>query len=129
MDNHSSTEENTSDVGGDIYEVEEILDYWVNGDQVQYLVKWAGWSEDHNTWEDAANLTNCDGKLLAFYYKRLEEVKLCTTTHAKNPKKMKEILKNLPVPPDPRPLDSRIKDFLASYGGSPSLDELNVSSF
>jgi hypothetical protein len=38
----------------DVYEVEKIL-----SKQTIYLVKWKGYSQDHNTWEPLDNLIGC----------------------------------------------------------------------
>ena len=51
------------------YEVEQILDlqlYWGN---LQYLVKWLGYTEEHNMWEPLSNLTNAD-KAVKDFHKR-----------------------------------------------------------
>ena len=40
--------------------MEKILDERTNGrdKRKQYLVKWVGWPDSHNTWEDEENLRN-----------------------------------------------------------------------
>ena len=36
-------------------------------DEIEYLVEWQGWTEDHNTWEPGANLGGCVELLSAFH--------------------------------------------------------------
>jgi Chromo (CHRromatin Organisation MOdifier) domain len=40
------------------YEVEQILDSRLDWGNLQYLVKWLGYTKEHNTWEPISNLTN-----------------------------------------------------------------------
>ena len=40
------------------YKVEELLDSWLKKGKLEYLVKWSGYTDDHNTWEPESNLTN-----------------------------------------------------------------------
>jgi len=42
--------------GNNIYAVERIVDSRREGRKVEYLVKWAGYSADHNTWEPKVNI-------------------------------------------------------------------------
>ena len=42
-----------------LYAVEAILGERVEGGQPRYLVKWAGYAEEHNTWEPRSNLAGC----------------------------------------------------------------------
>ena len=45
--------------------------------EVQYLIKWKGWSHLHNTWESEDNLVaqNCGGrKKLENYQKKMEGI-------------------------------------------------------
>ncbi|CDJ27604.1 uncharacterized protein EMH_0033270 [Eimeria mitis] len=59
----------------DTYEVEYILNQRGSGQDIQYLVKWRGATEDRATWEPAANLTNCPTILRAWrrYFKRARD--------------------------------------------------------
>jgi hypothetical protein len=41
---------------GNHYEVDEIIDSRLHRGQLEYLVKWKGFTEDHNTWEPQANV-------------------------------------------------------------------------
>lgn len=44
--------------GDDVYEVEQILDRRRNeDDQWEYLIKWAGYPEEENSWERGANIS------------------------------------------------------------------------
>ena len=46
-----------SDGGGsDEYEVEQILDSHVGDNGLEYLIKWKGYSDKHNSWEPASNI-------------------------------------------------------------------------
>ena len=40
------------------YEVEEVLNSRLKGGKLEYLVKWSGHTDDHNTWEPKSNLGN-----------------------------------------------------------------------
>ena len=40
------------------YEVEEVLNSRLKKGKLEYLVKWSGYTNDHNTWEPESNLTN-----------------------------------------------------------------------
>lgn len=51
------------------YEVERILDVRMNRRKLQWLVKWVGYGNEHNTWEPKENLTNCRTALVTFYRK------------------------------------------------------------
>jgi len=50
------------------YEVEVLLDHRLSGrnKRLEYLVKWAGYGHEHNTWEPKANLVNCSDLLKEF---------------------------------------------------------------
>ena len=43
------------------YKVEEVLDSRLKRGKLEYLVKWSGYTKDHNTWEPKDNCENsCD---------------------------------------------------------------------
>ena len=44
--------------GAPEYEVEEVLDSRLKRGKLEYLVKWSGYMDDHNTWEPESNLDN-----------------------------------------------------------------------
>ena len=44
--------------GNPKYEVEEVLDSQLKRGKLEYLVKWSGYTDDHNTWEPESNLNN-----------------------------------------------------------------------
>ena len=50
------------------YEVEAILDKRVVGPRksAQYLVKWKGYGDEHNSWEPVRNLTHCREALMRY---------------------------------------------------------------
>ena len=49
------------------YEVEQILDSRLYRGNLQYLVKWLGYTEEHNTWEPLSNITNADEAVKEFH--------------------------------------------------------------
>ena len=49
------------------YHVEEVLDSRLRRNQLQYLVKWQGYTEENNTWEPAANLEHATDAIAAFH--------------------------------------------------------------
>jgi len=53
-----------------VFEVELVLGHRMRrvgkGNRSEYLIKWAGYSADYNTWEPQENLSNCQG-LVADY--------------------------------------------------------------
>ena len=50
----------------DEYEVEEIKDQADLDGTRHYLVKWAGWPSEYNTWEPEGNLENAPKALQSF---------------------------------------------------------------
>jgi hypothetical protein len=62
--------ENTKDEATDInkeFEVEKILDQRTMKGQVQYLVRWKGYSPENNSWEPVRHL-NCPNKIREFQH-------------------------------------------------------------
>ncbi|XP_026388765.1 uncharacterized protein LOC113283648 [Papaver somniferum] len=55
-----------------LYEVEDVRRKRVSKGQTQYLIKWLGWPESHNTWEPIENLQECLDIVAAF------EERLCS---------------------------------------------------
>ena len=41
-----------------MFDVEKIIDHQGEGQSIQYLIKWAGWTSKHNTWEPLASFTD-----------------------------------------------------------------------
>ena len=61
------------------YEVEEVLDSRLKKGKLEYLVKWSGYTEDHNTWEPELNLTNSKEAINDFHKSNPSALcKLCT---------------------------------------------------
>ena len=53
---------------GEEWMVEAILEQRAGGaGEIEYLVKWQQWTEEHNTWEPEANLGGCVELLSAFH--------------------------------------------------------------
>ena len=49
------------------YEVEEVLDSRLKRGKLEYLVKWSGYTDDHNTWEPESNLENSKESINDFH--------------------------------------------------------------
>jgi hypothetical protein len=54
-------------------EVEKVLDVRKTRGRLQWLIKWLGYGNEHNTWEPKRNLTHCEKALREFYEKNLEK--------------------------------------------------------
>ena len=49
------------------YKVEEVLDSRLKQGKLEYLVKWSGYTDDHNTWEPESNLGNSKESINNFH--------------------------------------------------------------
>ena len=49
------------------YEVEDIFDSQLKRGKLEYLVKWSGYINDHNTWELKLNLVNSKEAISDFH--------------------------------------------------------------
>ena len=49
------------------YEVEQVLDSQLKRGKLEYLVKWSGYTDDHNTWEPESNLGNSKDAINDFH--------------------------------------------------------------
>lgn len=52
--------------GHEEYEVEEILAHRTKRGKSQYLVKWKGYGDHENTWQDKEDLVNCPDKIKTY---------------------------------------------------------------
>jgi len=62
------SENGSESSSGEEYDVNEILDKRVRDGNVQYLIKWKGFSSLHNSWEPIENL-HCDELIAEYEYK------------------------------------------------------------
>ena len=69
---------------GEVYQVESILDERTNGSslETEYLVKWKGFDEQHNTWEPARNL--CNNAILCLFKSKKLLAQLRETSEARD---------------------------------------------
>ena len=51
------------------YKVEEVLDSRMKRQKLEYLVKWKGYTDEHNTWESADNFGHAKQKVTNFHCK------------------------------------------------------------
>ena len=66
--------------GGEVYEVEKILEKRTKKGKTEYLIKWKGYEDEaENTWEPVANL-DCEDKIQEFEknYKVSFSLKRCS---------------------------------------------------
>ena len=65
--------------GAPEYEVEEVIDSQLKRGKLEYLVKWFGYMDDHNTWEPKSNLDNSKKTINNFHKSNPSALcKLCT---------------------------------------------------
>ena len=65
---------NSGAESGILYDVEKILDKRTQPDgQVEYLLKWVNWEENHNSWEPEELLDGCPELLKQFNKKRVKK--------------------------------------------------------
>lgn len=50
----------------EMYEVEKILDKRINGDTIEYFIKWKNYSKNESTWEPLMNLKNVEKMIYEF---------------------------------------------------------------
>ncbi|XP_072029453.1 uncharacterized protein [Amphiura filiformis] len=55
----------------DVFAAEEIKQKRIRKGKLEYLIKWKGWSNKHNTWEPEENVL--DERLLRFFEERLKQ--------------------------------------------------------
>lgn len=72
-----------------LYEVESILRFRKKKNRKEYLIKWSGWTKEHNTWEPEENLANVQQLISEFHDK--EHNKKKKGRKAKNSQKAKEL--------------------------------------
>lgn len=62
-------------IGGDIYEVKDIIGRKIEKGKIFYLVKWQGFPESYNTWEPKKNLEICPKLIKKFEAGRKRSMK------------------------------------------------------
>ena len=62
----SPSDSSDSELGQDVYEVEEVLQRRKLGRLVEYLVAWKGYPADVNSWEPASGLTGARDAIVRF---------------------------------------------------------------
>ncbi|XP_078689866.1 uncharacterized protein LOC144921100 isoform X3 [Branchiostoma floridae x Branchiostoma belcheri] len=82
--------------GRDVFEVEGILDQRTQRGRPEYLIRWAGFDEDEDTWEPEKNLVGCE-EILEEWKRRW----LAAQTPRRS-KILKPIFKPPPTPPSTR---------------------------
>ena len=55
------------DDGREEYEVDEIVDSRIWRNQLQYLIKWAGYGIDEHSWQKATNVSNATDAVRCFH--------------------------------------------------------------
>ena len=60
--------------GEEEYEVERILNSRIYRKKKQYLIKWKGWDDSHNTWEPETNVENATDLVTEFHRQNPEAV-------------------------------------------------------
>ncbi|KAK5644835.1 hypothetical protein RI129_006135 [Pyrocoelia pectoralis] len=70
------------ELGDRVYAAERIMKKRIRRGGVEYLVKWKGWSQKHNTWEPEENIL--DGRLIDLYER---SQRTDSTPHKRGPKK------------------------------------------
>jgi hypothetical protein len=59
------------DLQEEVYTVEKVLKVRRHRKTLQWLVKWEGYGNEHNTWESKENLIDCREALREFYQENL----------------------------------------------------------
>ncbi|KAM9983512.1 hypothetical protein ACTFIY_000226 [Dictyostelium cf. discoideum] len=73
--NKKKIKEVSEEEAGDVFEVEEILDKRVQHGRIQYNIRWKGFSEEYDTWEDEGNVAGCPELVKEFESTRIKEKK------------------------------------------------------
>jgi Chromo (CHRromatin Organisation MOdifier) domain len=91
--------------GHEEWEVEKVLASWRQGcwKRLQYLIRWKGFSEAHDSWEPLENLENAHEAIKNFYHDRPQAIR-------------RLIFKEQPMHPSS-----------PSHSSLPELDELIIS--
>ena len=83
--------------GEDEWEVEKVLDERTKGraKRKQYLVKWVGWPDSHNTWEDEENLRNAPDLVAQYENEKKQRVAAAEKGREKRPRRLRTKRKDL----------------------------------
>jgi Chromo (CHRromatin Organisation MOdifier) domain len=74
-----------------IYVVERILDERTNGEEMEYLVKWEGYSLKESTWEPAENLGEGANEILTEWKEKIAEGRKDKTPASGRPTKRRRV--------------------------------------
>lgn len=72
-DMDDTDEEDLAADGADIYQVEKIVKHRIHGGQPQFLIKWAGFPDSHNSWEPRENIL--DDRVFKQYFQTCPRAK------------------------------------------------------
>jgi len=118
----SSEEEELADSDPEVYEVAEILNKRFSGGVRQYLIRWKGYDETHDTWEPEDGLGDCTQKVSEFEAKqRAKEAPRRTSSSTSSTSKQSKREKQPSIPSTKiTPADSEDEDTPSRANGKSS---------